>query len=188
MRKFFWISTLFLVLSMSSAAQDNPRAEVFGGYSFVRANFVGTGFNFNGASGSIAFNPGHWWGIVADGGFYRNTNFGVTTNLVTYLFGPKFAYHGTGRITPFAQALFGGAHANESFIGITATENAFTMAVGGGIDIRATHHFAFRAVQAEYLMTKFTDGSNNRQNNARVSIGIVYRIGGTSAANKQTFP
>lgn len=187
MRKSFWICMLFLVLSISAAAQDYPRAEIFGGYSYVRANVVGTNFNFNGGSGSFAFNPSHWWGVVADGGFYHNGDFGVSTSLITYLFGPKFAYHGAGRVTPFAQALFGGAHANEAFIGITATQNAFSMALGGGIDIRATRHFAFRAVQAEYLMTKFTDGSNNRQNNARVSIGIVYRLGGTSV-NKQTFP
>lgn len=188
MRKFFWICTLFLVLSISAAAQDYPRVEIFGGYSFLRGNFVGTGFNFNGGSGSIAFNPSHWWGLVADAGVYHNGDFGVSTTLTTYLGGPKFAYHGKGRITPYAQALFGAAHVNESFIGITASENAFALAVGGGIDIRVTHHFAFRAAQAEYLMTKFTDGANNRQNNVRVSTGIVYRWGGTSAANKQTFP
>jgi hypothetical protein len=35
-----------------------------------------------------------------------------------------------------------------------------------------------RPVQAEYFLTKFPDGDNNRQNNFRYSAGIVYRFGG----------
>jgi len=181
MRKSVWISTLFLIVSISAAAQDYPKADVFGGYSFLRANVVGTGFNFNGASGSIAFNPSHWWGLVGDVGGYHNSSFGVSTNLITYLFGPRFSYRSTARITPFAQALFGAAHVNASFIGINASENGFATALGGGLDARVTHRFAFRIVQAEYLLTKFTDGVNNRQNSIRVSTGVVYHWGGTSA-------
>lgn len=180
MRKLFWTSALFLVLSLAAAAQDAPRAEVFGGYSYLRANVADTGFNFNGGSGSIAFNPSHWWGIVGDVGDYRNGDFGISTNLVTYLFGPRFSYRSGGRVTPFAQALFGGAHVNASFIGISSSENAFAMALGGGFDARITHRFAFRIIQAEYLLTKFNDGLNNRQNNARVSTGIVFHWGGGS--------
>lgn len=184
MRKLFLISALFLFLSLSAVAQDTqgtqgtPKMEVFGGYSYLRANVVGTGFNFNGGSGSFAFNPSHWWGLVADVGGYHNSDFGVSTNLITYLFGPKFTARGNSRLTPFAQALFGAAHVNASFIGLSNSDNAFAMALGGGIDARITHSFAFRVIQAEYLFTKFTDGLNNRQNNARISIGIVYRWGG----------
>lgn len=186
MRKLFLISALFLFLNLSAVAQgtpqdtpqDTPKMEAFGGYSYVRASVVGDGFNFHGGSGSFAFNPSHWWGLVGDVGGYHNSDFGVSTNLITYLFGPRFSARGHSRLTPFAQALFGGAHVNASFIGIGNSENAFAMALGGGIDARVTHSFAFRVIQAEYLFTKFTDGLNNRQNNARISIGIVYRWGG----------
>lgn len=184
MRKLVCVSALFLCLSISAVAQDYSKAEVFGGYSYVRANFVGTGFNFNGGSGSFAFNLGHWWGVVADAGAYHNKNFGVSTTIISYLFGPRFSYHGAGRAIPFAQVLFGGARADTSFIGVSGTENAFALAAGGGIDARVTRHFAFRVAQAEYLMTKFNDGLNNRQNNIRVSTGIVYRWGG-STSNSQ---
>lgn len=183
MRKLACVSALFLALSLCAAAQDYSKAEVFGGYSYLHANVAGSGFTFNGGSGSFAFNPGHWWGVVADAGVYHNKDFGVSTTLISYLFGPRFAYHGAGRATPFAQALFGGARADTSFIGISGTENAFAMALGGGIDARVTHHFAFRVAQAEYLMTKFNDGLNNRQNNLRLSTGIVYRWGGGPANN-----
>ncbi|HEY6252349.1 MAG TPA: outer membrane beta-barrel protein [Candidatus Angelobacter sp.] len=182
MRKSLLIAALFLVLSISAVAQDSPKAEVFGGYSYLRVSVVGTGFNFNGGSGSIAFNPSHWWGFVADVGGYHNTSFGASTNLISYLFGPKFSYRSNGRLTPFAQALFGGAHENTSFIGISGSQNAFAAALGGGIDAKFGHHFAFRLIQAEYVLTKFNDGVNNRQNNARISTGLVYRWGGGTRA------
>ena len=186
MRKLFLVCGLFLVLSLSATAQEYPRAEVFGGYSYLHTNFVGTGFNFSGASGSIAFNPSHWWGLVGDVGGYHNKDFGVSTTLLTYMFGPRFSYRSNGRVTAFAQALFGAGHVNASFIGISASENAFAAAVGGGIDAKIHSHFAFRVIQAEYLLTRFNDGSNNRQNSVRVSTGLVYRWGsaGSNGSNK----
>ncbi|HEY6347906.1 MAG TPA: outer membrane beta-barrel protein [Candidatus Angelobacter sp.] len=178
MRKLSWIFVLFLVLSISAAAQDYPKAEVFGGYSYVHTSVLGTGFNFNGASGSIAFNPKDWFGIVADFGGYHNGDFGVSTNVITYLFGPKFAYRKNARVTPYFQTLFGGAHVGASFSGLSGSDSAFAMAIGGGIDAKIHPHVAIRVIQAEYLLTKFNDGSNNRQNNARISAGIVFRWGG----------
>lgn len=178
MRKLCLISALFLLLSVSAVAQDYPKAEVFGGYSYVHASVVGNGFNFNGASGSIAFNPNDWFGVVADFGVYHNGDFGVSTNLVSYLFGPKFAYRKMPRVTPYAQVLFGGAHVGASFSGVSGSSNAFALAFGGGIDAKVTPHVAIRVIQAEYLLTKFNDGSNDRQNNVRISAGIVFRWGG----------
>jgi hypothetical protein len=35
---------------------------------------------------------------------------------------------------------------------------------------------AIRVVQAEYLLTKFYDGLSNRQNNARISAGVVFHF------------
>src|SRR5215471_2386302 len=181
MRKLVWIFGLFLLLTIPAAAQDFPKAEVFGGYSYFHANILGTGFNFHGGSGSIAFNLNHWLAIVGDVGGYHNGDFGISTNVITYLFGPKFSYRRAGRITPFAQALFGAAHENENFIGVTASDNAFAMALGGGLDARVTQHVGIRLIQAEYLLTKFPDGENDRQNNARISAGIVFRWGGGSS-------
>jgi len=40
-----------------------------------------------------------------------------------------------------------------------------------------TRHMAIRLGQAEYLLTKFAEGSNNRQNNFRFETGIVLRFG-----------
>lgn len=178
MRKLLWISTLFLVFTISAAAQDYPKAEVFGGYSYLHVNELGTGFNFNGASGSIAFNPNQWFGIVGDFGGYHNGDFGVSTTAVTYLFGPKFAYRKNEKVTPYFQVLLGGAHISASFSGVSGSDSAFALAFGGGVDVKVHPHVAIRVIQAEYLLTKFNDGENDRQNNVRVSAGIVFRWGG----------
>jgi hypothetical protein len=58
------------------------------------------------------------------------------------------------------------------------------MTGGGGLDIRLTHHISIRAIQAEYMMTRFADvaygstGAATTQNDLRLSSGLVYGFGG----------
>jgi outer membrane immunogenic protein len=81
-----------------------------------------------------------------------------------------------GKVTPFAQTLFGGIRTTDG-IGRSGPENNFAMTAGGGVDFRVSKHVSIRPVQAEYFMTKIPDGLNNRQNNLRVGAGIVLRLG-----------
>ena len=172
------VGVLMLGFCVSAMAQETPKAEIFGGYSYLRANILGEGFNFNGGSGSVALNANNWFGIVGDFGGYHLSQSGVSVNIFSYTFGPKLAYRKSERLTPFGQALFGGARASAGFAGQSASENAFALALGGGVDAKVTPHVAIRLVQVEYVLTKFTDGRNDRQNNARISTGIVFRVGG----------
>jgi opacity protein-like surface antigen len=172
---------------------DSPKVEVFGGYSYVRFNpgMGASGVNFNGGSGSAAYNLTPSIGIVGDIGGYHYSQSGGSANVISYLFGPKIAMR-RGPITPFAQVLFGGAHGSinggtcatarvrpdTSFSGCGSTsENAFAMALGGGVDWNATDHIGIRLIQAEYLLTRFGfGGSSYSQNNARISAGVVFRF------------
>ena len=61
--------------------------------------------------------------------------------------------------------------------------NAFATALGGGFDLKLGKHLAWRVVQAEYLLTKFNDGNDNRQDNFRLATGLVFRIGGSPPPN-----
>jgi opacity protein-like surface antigen len=162
-----------LLFAGIASAQDSPKVEVFGGYSYLHESDSGVTNNFNGGSGSLAYNMTPWLGLVGDFGGYHWSQAGADANVITYLFGPKIAYR-RGPITPFAQVLLGGAHLSGS--GGGAAENAFAMTVGAGVDWNATAHIGIRLVQAEYLMTKFYDGLNNRQNDARISTGVVFRF------------
>ena len=175
--------------------ETTPKAEAFLGYSYLRANPGSPiqGINLNGGSGSIAFNANNWFGIVADFGGYKLSNVTVTGSpsvsadgtVFTYLFGPRLSYRRHDRVTPFAQALFGGAHQGDVTAGgstVASSQNAFAMTIGGGFDVKVNRHVAIRLVQAEYLLTRFKDpssttGARAAQNNARISAGIVFRLG-----------
>jgi len=167
-RKLAFLCGLVLALAVSASAQDYPKAEVFGGYSYLHTSVLGTGFSSNGASGSISINPSNWVGLVGDFGVYHRSVLGTGVNTVTYLFGPKFAYRHSDKLTPYFHFLLGGAHVSGS--------GAFALAFGGGFDAKVTPHVAVRLIQVDYVLTKF--GTNTHQNNARISAGIVFRPGG----------
>ncbi len=115
MRKLACLCGLVLALAVSASAQDYPKAEVFGGYSYLHTSVLGTGFSSNGASGSISVNPSNWVGLVGDFGVYHRSVLGTGVNTVTYLFGPKFAYRHSDKLTPYFHFLLGGAHVRHSF-------------------------------------------------------------------------
>jgi hypothetical protein len=78
MRRTDILLTIFLAALAPDAAsmagaQETPKCEVFGGYSWVRTNIVvsGTPFNMNGGSASVAYNLSSWFGLVADFGIYE---------------------------------------------------------------------------------------------------------------------
>ena len=188
MKRIVCLLGLVVLIGGTAAAQDAPRAEGFLGYSYVRVNPGQgiSGVNLHGGSGQLSFNAASSFGTVADFGGYRvretiSTPGGPITadgNIFTYLFGPRYTYRGE-RVQPFAQALFGGARASASALGATASENAFAMALGGGVDVKVNDWFAVRPVQAEYLLSRFIgpSGSNETQNNFRYSAGVVFRFG-----------
>jgi opacity protein-like surface antigen len=178
MRKLFILVGLILMAAGSAAAQDYPKAEIFGGYQYIRLNPGGgaTGSNCHGGAGSVAGNLNHWFGVVGDFGACKVTGLasGDSAHLVNYLFGPKLTYRSRGRLSPFAQVLFGGERIGGSSGGVSASDSSFAMAFGGGADYEMTNHVSIRLFQGEYLYTKF---GGTHQNNARISAGIVYRWG-----------
>jgi opacity protein-like surface antigen len=182
-----------------------PRVEWFVGYSYLRAIpqlAVGNRLvHLNGGSTNIAFNFNRYLGLVGDFGGFNDTQLvlqnGSANSTVdssgtvfTYLFGPRLSYRKYERITPFAQALFGGIHASEVTLSsgcsgtactVLPSENSFAFTAGGGLDVKVHRHFAIRIIQAEYLMSRFenlTTGATAGQNDMRLSAGLVYRFGG----------
>ena len=177
---------LLAVLSLCGTAvqaQETPKVDVFAGYSYVRANpgpNSGDSFSLNGGEASVTYHIRDWVSGVADFGGYHNGDIlgsGVDGTLSTYLFGPRFTYRSYRRFTPFAEALFGVAHASASIGGgaLGSSQNSFAMAIGGGVDYRINNRFSIRPLQVDYLLTRFSEGTpnNQTQNNLRASTGIV---------------
>jgi opacity protein-like surface antigen len=180
-------------VAAQSAAPANitPQVEVALGYTYVRARTVVAGgccFNMNGGSVSAAVGVNRWLSLVGDVGGYYSGNVqdsGNTLSVFPFIFGPRFTYRRSERFTPFAQALFGGGHAGGTLYTRTfrqgsappSARNAFAMAVGGGLDVNLSQHFAIRAFQADWFFTEFPNGVTNHQHNLRLSAGVVFRFG-----------
>jgi len=173
MRKMMGLVFGLLVFAASTRAQETPKAELFGGYSYLRLGGSG-GANLHGGSVSLAGNFSRWFGAVADVGGYHTSASGASVNAVSYAIGPRFSYRSAGRWTPFAQALFGGAHVSARAGGFSGSANAFATSAGGGLDVKLSEHVALRALQVEYVLLR-SQGVN--VNSGRASAGIVFRFG-----------
>jgi hypothetical protein len=176
-KRILSVAVLFAFAMIFSSQASAQSAEVFGGYSYVRLNDHGSISNTNGGTGSLAFGVIPLVSAVADFGVYHGGTSSINGNLTSYMFGPKVSAP-VGRIRPFAQVLFGGAHLSAAGSGssYSAGENSFAMALGGGLDAAVLPHIGIRLIQAEYFQTNFNDGLNNRQNNTRISAGVTLRF------------
>ena len=164
-----------LMAALVATAQEMPRFEVFGGYSYlnVGSSNLGSsqqkGFGLNGWNAQASVNLTNWLGVTADFGGYYGSPFAVSIHNYTYMFGPTLSYR-VQHFVPFAHALFGGGHLNGSIGGLSSSQNAFAMAVGGGMDIPFKGHFGLRLAQVDWLRTQYF---NTSQNGVRVSTGVM---------------
>jgi opacity protein-like surface antigen len=163
MKKLVLLGFLLSFVGVSSRAQS---VDASIGYSYFRLGGSG-GLNQNGVSGSVAYNPNRWLGLVGDFGGYHASPSGVSVNTYTYLFGPRFSLRNPSKLTPFAQALVGGSRIT---IGSGGGSNSqFAWSFGGGVDFPILPHLAFRP-QVDYVGLD-TPGSHT--NCTRVSAGVV---------------
>jgi hypothetical protein len=173
MQKAASLLALVLFFSVAAVAQQPPKVEVFGGYSHLLADLNGTSFNLDGVHGSAAENLNSWLGGVLDFTTHFGTRAGRNVNTQSIMYGPRFSYRKIRMVTPSAHALFGAVRGSAGFDGISKPDTHFGMAVGGEIDVRINDRVAFRVIQADYMMTRFL---NLRQDNIRVSTGLVFRF------------
>ena len=175
---------LLVFTAVASLAQDFPKVELAGGYSYVNfhpslANI--TSQNFNGGGGAFVYNFTPIFGIKADfEGYavgtgwstYLKNNYGyagsASGNAFTYMFGPQIKKH-SGKWQPFGEALFGAFHSNGygtllkcienngcSALNGNGNNNGFAMEFGGGVDYALTEHVQIRPVEVDYLYSHFS--------------------------------
>lgn len=129
--------------------------------------------------------------IPVNGGVIPVGTYKSNSTMFTYLFGPVIRIP-VKRVTPFAEVLFGQSNTNlyaqltdaviagGTSINKGSTQHPFTMAFGGGLDVNASRHVAFRLAEMDYVLTRYTNPwtSTNNQNHFRYLGGIVFRFGG----------
>ncbi|HYP30001.1 MAG TPA: outer membrane beta-barrel protein [Blastocatellia bacterium] len=199
MRYVIWIAAFLFLIPSAGMAQESPKVEVFGGYSFLR---VEGGDSFNGWQASVAGNVNNWFGIVAEfSGHYDSRSQRLSfvrpglppvelrsdtdTSIHSFLFGPRFSYRKHERVTPFVHGLIGltrtqvdgTATASDPVLDDLLTDfetsdTNFSAVFGGGVDINLSKRFALRLVQADYQAIR---NDSFTLDNARVSTGLVIR-------------
>ena len=105
----------------------------------------------------------------------------LKTRVYDFLIGPEFKARNHTRFTPFIYALAGVAHTNASFTTAGPTinfhaergDNSFAMALGGGLDIRATKRVSFRG-SMDYNPVFVNDPLSDRRDLVRLSLGVLF--------------
>jgi opacity protein-like surface antigen len=180
---------LAFVCCFPAFAQDVPRAEVFGGYSYLNidTNGISSRQSANGWEASVSGNFNHWFAVEGSvAGYYKSYSFDlaslglgtvdVDVHDYSYLFGPRVNFRPV-----FVHALVGGDHLTGSALGFSASQDSFAAAFGGGVEWKVAPQWAIRG-SGDYVLTRHNIfGSalqNFTQNNFRASVGVVYLIGG----------
>jgi hypothetical protein len=179
----FLLLLLMLGTALPAGAQDMPRVQVFGGYSYIRYDTASFGFanstGVNGYNFSPAYNIIRGFGVVAElSGQYK-----TGLNFRDLAVGPQFLYP-RGKKMFIAHLLIGDSR---SLIqaGTPQEDTARLVAVGGGMDYDLTPRFAVRAFQIDYLHTTLF---NTTQKNFRFSTGLVYRWGTIKKTHRTLAP
>jgi opacity protein-like surface antigen len=192
MRTLFRALRWILLLLPQAVAEELPRFEAFGGYSLAHANIATNvpnaspshanenGFN---VAGTAYFTS--WLGATADFSGHFNTllvsyndpfsktpvRANVTTRVYPLHFGPQVRFS-AGRVSPFARVMLGLFRIRTKAQNFRSFDNDFSFLVGGGLDVRASRHWAIRAAQFDYMRSHLTP--TNWQNNWRFSTGLVF--------------
>jgi len=161
----------------SAQAQDNPqpKVEVFGGYAFLHPGVSEAGTNLNlesmpgGWGAAATFNIARHFGLTADfGGHYHTFSLndvlgpvplaGVNAHVGTIMFGPHIEAR-TSHFTLFGEGLFGLHRVAAANVFGFQPDNAFGLAVGGGVDLHVARHFDLRLAQVDYVHSDHTFGT-----------------------------
>jgi hypothetical protein len=125
--------------------------------------------------------------LAADisGTYDHGGNLFTSTTIYTYQFGPRIYLFGHHRISPFVHGLLGLSHGNigipadptdpVDFRAFTETDHGYSWDAGGGVDLAFRNRWALR-LEADYDQTQLFGGQPN-QNNFKVGVGLIYRIG-----------
>jgi hypothetical protein len=163
MKRIALLALVMVCLSVTAfAADDGSKTSVFGGF------LVGHSPSFTpvGWQASLAYDAHKTVALVGDfTGLYKS---GVKT--YSYMGGPRYNVR-QDKVTYFVEGLFGGSHTSVSSL----SGNAFEMAYGGGVDLKAGDKLIVRAIEFDWTPTHAS--GNWSWKGTRYGFGVVFPFG-----------
>ena len=194
MRTYLFCSLLLLgaTVTVPLAAQVVPSADSHGYHLNVAATYSpgrfeqlgGSSFWIQGGGVQVQARLGSHLGVVADArGLYTANinNSHVGLDLITATIGPRYTYtFPQGKFSVFGQGLAGEAIGFNGLFpvrhGLETSANSFAVIAGGGLEVRLSHRFAVRAIEANWMHTQLPNGADNAQNALLLGAGFVYHF------------
>lgn len=207
MRKTVLLAFFIACYAPFTYAQDDERKiEFFGGYSYLTTDLdepdapLDRFDNLDGFNVAVTRYLTKRFGITGDfSAHFRNNTEDIAGGTIrfrsrsfNYLGGPQVKFTNRTRVTPFVHALAGVANnrfayratatgATTPVVDVSISVTDFSLALGGGLDVRLSKRVALRAFQVEYNPVFLRDrpelntNGGRRLDNVRFSIGVVFK-------------
>ena len=173
--KFAALASVALALTalVSSPAQAQTAADLSAGYEFAHFASGGNGITFPyGFYVDVSDTVRPMVAVVGEfGGVYKAEN-GVTVHQYTYQGGVRVLSTNNPMVTPFGELLVGGASEG----GGGSTVNAFSLQLGGGVNVKAAERLWVR-LGVDYRRVFFSAADGGGENDVRVALGVVFPFG-----------
>jgi hypothetical protein len=177
------------LVAQDSSALPHGRIELAIGFNGTRPA-ASSNENFWMQGGTLQLHGQFWHGLglVADISGMHTGNMhgsGLGLDLVTVTFGARYTHAVSAKqrfqhlpLSIFVQELTGEAFGlNSQFPatgGVTSSSYGAAFLSGGGINLKLSHHFVARAMEADWIRTQLPNASGNAQNDLRLLSGVVY--------------
>ncbi|MFY9845796.1 MAG: outer membrane beta-barrel protein [Terriglobales bacterium] len=195
MKKLAYFALAASLLLGVAAAQNIPRIDVFGGYSYYSFDLPGnpsqattsTRLAMNGWDVSGSFFRYHRLSAEADLSGHSVSNCEGNTfscSNFSYMFGPRFNFREGSKITAFVHGLIGQDRGTFAYTnqGSALTDTSLSFAAGGGVDYWLMRHIGVQLGSVDYQYTRHLNDFNvPSQSNFRVNVGVVFRFGGDTS-------
>ena len=170
--------------SLSLEAQQGHSVSVGVNYTYVRTNLVPSCncFHLNGGGAEVQVDLRSRLSLVGDltathAGDITANHYDLTQ--ITYIGGLRYSTALRRHLLPFGDVLVGGAHTSGTLSpGVTGfgSSNAFAFQTGGGLGVPLGERWTLVPFRAAYMLTTFSNGQADRQNDLRLSAGLRFRL------------
>jgi outer membrane immunogenic protein len=161
---------------------QTPAIEIPVSLQLFRANAPPKGcgcfWMYGGGAGVVLNFTTHWSGIadLAYGQASKINGTNQNLKIFNYQVGPRYSLRNHTKWTPYAQALVGGSEVFSNYNIYSGGKNSFSSTIGGGLTMRVSDHIGITVAEGSWMHAQAVNGVNSRQNNLRLTTGIVFRF------------